>query len=139
MGYRLIRLDEPVFIAVSKHLLTEFGIHLRLERCAPIHMLTSLASSEKRRVSNNFVQGLRSLNQTVETLNLSSRFLSRASQLITSVIAGAKCCPEEAEEQVVCLYKATGSTMLLLLADISNTNDIKLCQVYDATVCHLLL
>ena len=33
MGYRLNRLDEPVFIAVSKHLLTEFGIHLRLESC----------------------------------------------------------------------------------------------------------
>ena len=27
------RLDEPVFIAVSKLLLTEFGIHLRLESC----------------------------------------------------------------------------------------------------------
>ena len=55
-------------------------------------------------VSNNFVQGLPSINQTVETLNLSSRFLSRPSQLITSVIAGAKCCPEEAEGQVVCVY-----------------------------------
>ena len=33
MGYRLIRLDEPVFIAVSKPLLTEFGIHYRLESC----------------------------------------------------------------------------------------------------------
>ena len=31
MGYRLNRLDEPVFIAVSKPLLTEFGIHHRLE------------------------------------------------------------------------------------------------------------
>ena len=33
MGYRLNRLDEPVFIAVSKPLLTEFGFHLRLESC----------------------------------------------------------------------------------------------------------
>ena len=33
MGYRLNRLDEPVFMAVSKPLLTEFGIHLRLESC----------------------------------------------------------------------------------------------------------
>ena len=33
MGYRLNRLDEPVFIAVSKPLLTEFGIHHRLESC----------------------------------------------------------------------------------------------------------
>ena len=35
MGYRLNRLDEPVFIAVLKPLLTEFGIHLRLESCDP--------------------------------------------------------------------------------------------------------
>ena len=33
MGYRLNRLDEPVFIAVSKPLPTEFGIHHRLESC----------------------------------------------------------------------------------------------------------
>ena len=33
MGYRLNRLNEPVFIAVSKPLLTEFGIHCRLESC----------------------------------------------------------------------------------------------------------
>ena len=35
MGYRLNRLDEPVFIAVSKPLLTEFGIHHKLESCDP--------------------------------------------------------------------------------------------------------
>ena len=34
MGYRLNRLDKPVFIAVSKPLLTEFDIHQRLESCA---------------------------------------------------------------------------------------------------------
>ena len=28
MGYRLNRLDEPVFMAVSKAMLTEFGIHV---------------------------------------------------------------------------------------------------------------
>ena len=33
MGYRLNRLDEPVLIAVSKRMLTEFGIHYRLESC----------------------------------------------------------------------------------------------------------
>ena len=33
MGYRLNRLDEPVFIAVSKPLLTDFGIHRGLESC----------------------------------------------------------------------------------------------------------
>ena len=35
MGYRLNRLDEPVLIALSKSLLTEFGIHHRLESCGP--------------------------------------------------------------------------------------------------------
>ena len=34
MGYRLNRLDEPVFMAVSKPMQTEFGIHHRLESCA---------------------------------------------------------------------------------------------------------
>ena len=33
MGYRLNRLEEPVFTAVSKAMLTEFGIHYRLESC----------------------------------------------------------------------------------------------------------
>ena len=33
MGYRLNRLDEPVFMAVPKPMLTEFGIHYRLESC----------------------------------------------------------------------------------------------------------
>ena len=33
MGCRLNRLDEPVYIALSKPLLTEFGIHPRLESC----------------------------------------------------------------------------------------------------------
>ena len=36
MGYRLNRLDEPVFMAVPKPLLIEFGIHLRLESCGCI-------------------------------------------------------------------------------------------------------
>ena len=36
MGYHLNRLDEPVFIEVSKPLLTEFGIHYRLESCDPM-------------------------------------------------------------------------------------------------------
>ena len=39
MGYRLNRLDEPVLIAVSKPLLTEFTIHQRLESCGD-HALT---------------------------------------------------------------------------------------------------
>ena len=39
MGYHLNGLDEPVFMAVSKPLLTEFGIHLRLESCALISSL----------------------------------------------------------------------------------------------------
>ena len=36
MGYRLNHLEESVFMAVSKPLLTEFGIHPRLESCAPL-------------------------------------------------------------------------------------------------------
>ena len=42
MGYRLNRLDKPVLIAVSKPLLTEFGIHYRLESCGVeimVHLL----------------------------------------------------------------------------------------------------
>ena len=38
MGYRLNRLDEPVFMAVSKPLLTEFGIHYRLESCGGLEI-----------------------------------------------------------------------------------------------------
>ena len=34
MGYRLNRLDEPVFMSGPKPLLPEFGIHHRLESCA---------------------------------------------------------------------------------------------------------
>ena len=37
MGYRLNCLDEPVFIAVPKPFLTEFGIHYRLESCEGVH------------------------------------------------------------------------------------------------------
>ena len=33
MGYRLNSLDEPVLTAMSKPLLTELGIHHRLESC----------------------------------------------------------------------------------------------------------
>ena len=33
MGYHLNRLDENVFMAVSKPLRTDFGIHHRLEKC----------------------------------------------------------------------------------------------------------
>ena len=31
MGYRFNRLDEPIFMAVPKLMLTDFGIHYRLE------------------------------------------------------------------------------------------------------------
>ena len=33
MGYRLNRLDEPIFMAGPKPMQTEFGIHPRLESC----------------------------------------------------------------------------------------------------------
>ena len=34
MGYRLNRLDEPVFMAGPKPMRIEYGIHQRLESCA---------------------------------------------------------------------------------------------------------
>ena len=36
MGYHLNGLDKPVFMAVPKPLLTEFGIHYRLESFSPV-------------------------------------------------------------------------------------------------------
>ena len=48
MGYHLNRLDEPVFMAVSKPLLTEFGIHKRLESCAiELHWIRFLGTVSK--------------------------------------------------------------------------------------------
>ena len=44
MGYLLNRLDEPVLMAVSKPLLTEFGIHHRLESCDSVTRLSGAAS-----------------------------------------------------------------------------------------------
>ena len=35
MGYHLNHLDELVFMAMPKPMLTEFGIHHRLESCVP--------------------------------------------------------------------------------------------------------
>ena len=42
MGYYLNHLDEPVFMAVSKPLLTEFGIHHRLESCVKLQKVVHL-------------------------------------------------------------------------------------------------
>ena len=41
MGYRLNHLDEPVSMAVSKPLLTEFRIHHRLESCESVYRAAS--------------------------------------------------------------------------------------------------
>ena len=38
VGYRLNRLDEPVLMAGPKPILTEFGIHYRLEICVRLHL-----------------------------------------------------------------------------------------------------
>ena len=43
MGYHLNCFDEPVFIAVSKPLLTEFGIHHRFENCVCFRPTFSVA------------------------------------------------------------------------------------------------
>ena len=37
MGYRLNRLDEPVFMAEPKPMRNEFGIHQRLESCVGLY------------------------------------------------------------------------------------------------------
>ena len=43
MGYCLNRLTEPVFIAKSKLLLTEFGFHYRLESCEKFYLAWHLS------------------------------------------------------------------------------------------------
>ena len=48
MGYRLNGLGEPVFILVSKPLLTEFGIHLRLESCGKDFIPFAIAAACSR-------------------------------------------------------------------------------------------
>ena len=47
MGYHLNRLDEPVFMAESKPMLTDFDIHYRLESCVGqlIHRLPKMQTS----------------------------------------------------------------------------------------------
>ena len=57
VGYHLNRLDEPVFIAVSKPLLTEFGIHFRLESCAVQLKYTPIKVQQVLHIFKN-VQGL---------------------------------------------------------------------------------
>ena len=47
MGYRLNRLDEPVFMAVPKPMLTEFGIHYILESCDLFYGLQNSPKIEK--------------------------------------------------------------------------------------------
>ena len=48
------RLDEPAFIAVSKPMVTEFGIHYRLESCATEQTI-SLAICEERKYGSIFL------------------------------------------------------------------------------------
>ena len=55
MGYRLNRLDEPVFMAVSKPLLTEFGIYHRLESCAMQRILRAAIINEHLRLLVTFL------------------------------------------------------------------------------------
>ena len=50
MGFYLNRLDEPVFITVSKPLLTEVGIQYRLERF--LYRLETIATKTVAKVSN---------------------------------------------------------------------------------------
>ena len=50
MGYRLNRLDEPVFMTEPKSTRTEFDIHLRLESCVPLFKSMELVLSDLGRV-----------------------------------------------------------------------------------------
>ena len=54
MGYRLNHLDEPVFIAVSRPLLTEFGIHHRLENCEVLMLRRNFIQLTLRDVTLSF-------------------------------------------------------------------------------------
>ena len=51
VGYRLNHLDEPIFMAVSKPLLTDFGIHHRLESC--VHNSSPKHAGKKSCFTNN--------------------------------------------------------------------------------------
>ena len=51
MGYCLNRLDEPVFLAVSKPLRTEFRIHHRLESCGHDSILLQAPTQIERQIS----------------------------------------------------------------------------------------
>ena len=53
MGYCLNRLNEPVFVAVSKPMLTEFGINYGLQSCAQL--------SKKELKNETFWKGLQFL------------------------------------------------------------------------------
>ena len=46
MGYRLNRLDEPIFMAGPKSMRNECGIHLRLESCETVCPSVVLRSFE---------------------------------------------------------------------------------------------
>ena len=60
MGYCLNCLDKPVFSAVPKPLLTEFGIHHRLESCASCcYLIRSTNLIDIRLPKMHFVINLR--------------------------------------------------------------------------------
>ena len=54
MGYRLNRLDEPIFMAGPKPLRTEFGIHFRLESCGMYCLAWFKGSVAKKVESRGF-------------------------------------------------------------------------------------
>ena len=58
MGYRLNCRDEPVFMAVQKPVLTEFGIHYRLESYAYLRSLCDLFGRDDGILKCCFVFGI---------------------------------------------------------------------------------
>ena len=93
MGYHLNRLDKPVFMAVSKPLLTEFGIHHRLESCG-MYWVNSESWKHVLEISKKCKWHLRFINHTSTLKSLPSCYGIRPKGMVCIVetnIAGAKC------------------------------------------------
>ena len=72
MGYHLNRLDEPIFMAVPKPMLTEFGIHYILESCA-VHIIYPQC---KVSLQHNSYVILTTLGTTENSINTSKQYIS---------------------------------------------------------------
>ena len=69
VGYRLNRLDKHIFMAVSKPLFTEFGIHQRLESCGQFHTHFKYSGENIAHFNNNNNENSLSIVFTWSTLH----------------------------------------------------------------------